>query len=237
MKGVMLIIDEINGIAENADFAHFIKGMVDENAMSRPPLPLMLMLCGVEERRRQMIRNHQPVERIFDIVQIEPMNETEMKDFFITTFGNANVKVSDDALPQLLHYSAGYPRIMHAIGEAVYWTDTDNVVTRHDAALGINRAARDIGQRYVDAQVYKALESADYRAILAKVAKADFDLEFMKGDIEQSLTPGEKMKFNNFLQRMKKLNVLRAGEEKGTYIFNSRLVRLYMRMMSQKEGR
>jgi hypothetical protein len=35
-------------------------------------------------------------------------------------------------------------------------------------------------------------------------------------------------KFNNFLQRMKKLNVIRSGEVQGEYTFNLRMVRLYI---------
>lgn len=82
VKGIMLILDEINGITENKQFAHFIKGLVDENAVSKTPLPLLLILCGVEERRKQMIDKHQPIERIFDVVEINPMDEMEMKEFF-----------------------------------------------------------------------------------------------------------------------------------------------------------
>ncbi|MBI5192287.1 MAG: hypothetical protein HZA08_02460 [Nitrospirae bacterium] len=89
IKGLMLILDEINGITSNPKFSHFIKGLVDENALSKKPLPIMLMLCGVEERRREMMQHHQPVERIFDVVEINPMNESEMRDFFNKAFNKS----------------------------------------------------------------------------------------------------------------------------------------------------
>ncbi len=79
IKGIMLILDEINGITGNPQFSHFIKALVDENALSNEPLPLMLMLCGVEERRTEMIQHHQPIERIFDIVEIKPMNNESVE--------------------------------------------------------------------------------------------------------------------------------------------------------------
>jgi DNA polymerase III delta subunit len=108
IKGLMLILDEINGITRHSQFAHFIKALVDENALSQNPLPLMLMLCGVEERRREMIEHHQPIERIFDIVEIKPMDEKEMKDFFNKAFGSVGMKVEDKAMSLLCHYSAGF---------------------------------------------------------------------------------------------------------------------------------
>ena len=67
-------MDEINGIAGNPQFAHFLKGLVDTNAMSGKPLPLLLVLCGVEERRRKLIQCYKPVERLFDIISVENMN-------------------------------------------------------------------------------------------------------------------------------------------------------------------
>ena len=238
IKGIMLILDEINGITRNPQFAHFIKSLVDENALSRNPLPLMLMLCGVGERRREMIQHHQPIERIFDIVEIKPMNETEMKEFFYKTFDSVGIEMKDVAIPLLCHYSAGFPKIMHIIGDNIFLKDRDNIIDKRDAVQGILISAIDIGKKFVDEQIYKALCSKDYHSILAKLGKEDFDLSFHKDTIEKGLSEIEKKKFNNFLQRMKKLNVLKSGDERGEYIFNSRLVRLYILLnsLNKKEG-
>ncbi len=232
VKGFMLILDEINGISKNPQFAHFIKTLVDENALSPDPLPLMLLLCGVEERRREMIQHHQPIERIFDVVEISPMNESEMEDFFSKTFNSVNMKVEPEAMSILCNYSAGFPKIMHLIGDAVFWIDKDNVVSKDDAINGVLIAAEEVGKKFVDQQVYKALRSKDYHSILAKLGKDKIDLSFQKGKIEEGLSDVEKRKFNNFLQRMKKLKVLKSGDGRGEYIFNSRLVRLYIRLTS-----
>src|SRR4030042_1129658 len=232
IEGLMLILDEINGITNNKQFSHFIKGLVDENALSGNPLPLMLMLCGVQERRKEMIQHHQPVERIFDVVEIKPMSENEMEDFFTKTFNSVDVQVKEEAMTLLCHYSAGFPKIMHIIGDAVFWVDQDNSVDRDDALKGIVIAAEDIGKKFVDQQVINALRSKDYRSILTKLGKEEFGLSFQKSSIEKGLSEKEKSKFNNFLQRMKKLNVLKSGEERGEYIFNTLLVRLYILLNS-----
>ncbi|MBI5408364.1 MAG: ATP-binding protein [Nitrospirae bacterium] len=228
IKGMMLILDEINGITGNPKFAHFIKGLVDENALSANPLPLMLMLCGVEDRRREMIQHHQPVERIFDIVEINPMSGSEMKDFFNKAFQSQNILINEEAMKQLCHYSAGFPKIMHIVGDATFWIDHDGTIDKDDAFKGILLAAEDIGRKFVDQQVLKALRSKDYHSIMEKISKSPFDLSFQKTDLEKGLSDSERKKFNNFLQRMKKLKVLRSGDIHGEYVFNSRLVRLYI---------
>jgi hypothetical protein len=235
IKGIMLILDEINGITSNPKFAHFIKGLVDENALSAMPLPLLLMLSGVEERRREMIQHHQPVERIFDIVEINPMTESEMKDFFLKAFQSQNISVNDDALSLLCHYSAGFPKIMHIVGDATFWIDQDSIIDKDDAFKGILLAAEDIGRKFVDQQVLKALRSKDYHSIMEKMSKLPFDLSFQKTDLEKGLSDSEKKKCNNFLQKMKKLKVLSSGDIQGGYVFNSRLVRLYILLNSIKK--
>lgn len=232
IKGLMLILDEINGITQNKQFSHFIKGLIDENALSQSPLPLMLMLCGVEERREDMIKHHQPIERIFDVIEIKPMDDSEMKEFFNKTFNSVNMRVEETALTSLCSYSAGFPKLMHIIGDNIFWVNQDSLVDAGDAISGILSAAEEIGKKFVDQQVLSALRSNDYRSILAKLAKENFDLSFKKGAIEKGLTESEKKKFHNFLQRMKKLGLLKAGDEKGEYIFTSRLARLYVRFKS-----
>lgn len=228
VKGVFLVLDELNGIASHAQFAHFIKSVIDTNALARTPLPLLLMLCGVEDCRRAMIRVHQPIDRIFDVVEIEPMAADEMEAFFTKAFESASMAVEPDAMQTLTHYSAGFPKIMHLVGDAAFWLDRDGRIDKADAVKAVLFAADDVGKKYVDQQVFKALRSADYRAILKKIAKIGSVDRFRKADIVPALTQAEKAKLNNFLQKMKKLKVVRSGEIQGEYVFNMRMVGLYI---------
>lgn len=238
VNGILLVLDEINGITSNPKFSHWIKGLVDTNALARPPVPLLLMLCGVEERRRDMIQHHQPVDRIFDVVEIDPMTVHEMKDFFSKAFESAGLRVEENALEKLVHYSAGFPKIMHLLGDSVYWLDQDGVIDMSDAMTGVVMAADEVGKKYVDQQVYKALRSADYHSILKKIAKMGPDqMSFTKAEVSSGfgLNEAEKRKFHNFLQKMKTLNVLRSGDLRGEYVFNMRMVRLYIWLQSTAE--
>jgi hypothetical protein len=221
-------LDEINGISSNPDFAHFIKALVDDNALSPSPLPLLLMLCGTPERRRQMIECHQPVERMFDVVTVEPLSPEETSTFFHTAFESVGIRVEPEAMTTLVHLSAGFPKIMHLLGDNAFWTDNDGVISAEDAADALVNAAEDVGRKYVDQQVYRALRSKDYQSILKKIAHKGIASSFTKREIEKGLTETEKKKLNNFLQRMKKLNVLRSGDASGEYVFNMRMVQLYI---------
>ncbi len=236
--GVFLVLDEINGLANNPKFAAFLKAVVDSNApisLEKPTLPLLLMVCGVEERRRQLIAQHESVGRIFDVVTIDRMTVEEMNDFFRKAFDSVHMTVEPSALHVMTYFAAGFPKIMHLIGNAAYWLDRDGRVDAGDAIKAVVSAADEVGKRYVNQQVYAALHSADYHSILAKIANMSGAHGFMKPDVEKGLTEGEKRKFNNFLQKMQKLKVLRHGEVRGKYVFNMRMVELYISLRSVSE--
>jgi hypothetical protein len=76
--------------------------------------------------------------------------------------------------------------------------------------------------------VLTLLESEDYRSILKKIASGNpSQMKFSKADLDKGLTVSEKSKLNNFLQKMRKLKVVRSGDRR-EYIFNMRMVRLYI---------
>jgi hypothetical protein len=120
---------------------------------------------------------------------------------------------------------------MHLIGDWAYWTDQDLVIDDDDALTAVIEAAEDFGRKYVDQQILAALRSPDYRSIPSKITS---DTRFLKQDVERGLDDSERKKFNNFLQKMKALNVLRSGDVKGEYLFNVGLVRLYLSMQGAK---
>ena len=239
VKGIFLVLDEINGIAAIPQFAHFIKGLIDLNAVSsgEKPLPLLLMICGVEERRREMIRNHQPVERIFDVVEIGAMDRREIEEFFRQAFESVHMSITDDSLELLVHFSAGFPKIMHLLGDAAYWLDKDGIIDKDDALDAVFIAADEVGKKYVDQQVYRALRSESYHSIMTKIAKTNpTSMSFVRSDIASGLTEDEKNKFNNFLQRMKDLKVIKSGDVRGEWVFTSRMVRLYIWLQSIRKS-
>jgi len=235
VKGVFLVLDEINGITGNPKFSHFLKEIVDANAMAAAPVPLLLMLCGVEERRRDLIRHHQPIDRIFDVVDVELMSEEEMRSFFEKAFDQVGMSVDAGAMEILTQYAAGFPKIMHLIGDAAYWQDEDRVISNEDALRAVLLAADEVGKKYVDQQVYKALRSRDYHSILAKIAKSGPSMVFRRADIARELTSSESKKLDNFLRKMTTLNVIRKGDVRGEYSFIVRMVGIYIWLESLRK--
>lgn len=109
VKGLFIVLDEINGITKYAEFAHFIKGIVDDNAARRPPIPVLMMLCGVEDRRNEMIRQHTSVGRVFDVIDVSAMDDDEMERFFTVAFRSARIEVDPEAMNSMTFFFCRSP--------------------------------------------------------------------------------------------------------------------------------
>lgn len=185
----------------------------------------------------EMIKKHEPINRIFDVIDINALTAPEVTEFFQKSFQSVQIGIESEAMEELTQYSSGMPKIMHEIGDAAFWIDTDGVIDRDDAFRSLIVAADAIGKKYVDQQVYDAIRSKDYHSILNKIVRITsmYVMTFSKERVFSVLTEPEKQKYSNFLKKMRELNVIRKGDVQGEYIFNIRMVLLYIRMQSQKK--
>lgn len=233
VKGVFLVLDEINGVADQPAFAHFLKGLVDTNATSPRPVPLLLMLCGTDERRRQLIRHHEPVDRIFDLVDIELLSDAEVSEFFQRSFESVHMGVASDAMPLLTRFSGGVPKFMHIVGEQAFWHAREGVVTRAVAVEAVIAATDTFGRQFLESQVYNELRSDAYHRILRHLVKDPLARSFRRSDVSEGLPSSDRKKLDNFLQRMQSLGVIQPGQTQGEWRFQHPMIGIYIWMRSQ----
>jgi len=235
-KGLFLILDDLNGLAPEAAFANWLKSLVDSIATSDHPFPLLLALVGLPERRLQFIQNQPSLDRVFDLIDILPLNETETRQFYDRAFASVGVTVQPEAYTILYQFSGGFPVLMHEIGEAVFKIDADHEISKDDAIRGVEQAAEIVGRKYLEDQVFDAMRSSRYRSILRQLAQQSDPAGFKRQDIVQNLRGDEVKVLDNFLHRMRELGVLISASEKGSgwYRFSNDLHRLYFSIEAQK---
>jgi hypothetical protein len=228
-KALMLVLDDLNGITDLPEFAHFLKSFVDGLATSRRPFPLLLILVGTPERRYDIVRHNESVARIFDIIELLPMNRDESKEFFSTVFGRQKITVDAKAMDYMVKFSAGYPMLMHEIGDAVFWQDVDANISESDAKRGIMEAARTVGHKYIDPQVVKVLKSKIYASILWKLGKKlPLGAAFERKSLLKEVGEREQKNLDNFLKKMRTLGIIDDAEVRGEYKFVNPLYHLYL---------
>jgi len=235
VTGFFLVLDEVNGIAGDPTFSIFLKSFVDENGVTGSPVPMLLTVCGTEDKRREMIARHQPVDRVFDVVHVDPMTRAETDEFFSRAFRSARIEVADEAFPLLWAYSAGLPKIMQMLGDNAFWMDRDGTVTMDDVSEAVVATAEEVGRKFVDQQVYNELRGDHYQAILDVIGQKDpFERTFSRSEIMATLTEPQKKVFDNFLRRMTQLQVIRKGGRAGEYEFNVLMVRFYIHIAARR---
>ena len=236
-KALLLILDDMNGLATSEVFANWLKSIVDEIATSRQHVPLCLLFVGLEERRRELVRNQPSLARVFELIDITPWSDDEVREFYKRAFESADATVSDNNLHALVSFTGGLPVLAHELGDAVWRTAQSLHIDTDDIAKGVFLAAEVIGRKLLEPQIFQAIRSERYRSILRKVASTGPRMQFQRAELVSHLTDAEKRVMDNFLRRMRELGALETDPEvRGGYRFPNVLHALYFTMEATRAG-
>jgi len=228
-KGIVLILDDMNGITDIPQFSQFLKSFVDESAASGKSLPIFLVLVGLPERRDDMAKHQPSIARIFDVVDLPPMSKSESEDFFTGMFNRQSISIASEAFSLMVELSGGFPMLMHEVGDAVFWQNTGNHIGQADAKQGIMEAARIVGKKYIDPQISNVLRSETYSSILWRIGKKlPLGVTFKRQELLEEVPEKEQRNLDNFLSRIKKLGIVDDTEIRGEYRFVNPLYHLYL---------
>ena len=156
------------------------------------------------------------------------MEDNDIKEFFQETFENNNITIKDEnSLNQMIYYSWGMPLIMQQIGDGVFWNVQDNEITEKIVLSGILDAALEIGNKQIRQKLTR-IKSKYYESILLKLGQ-NKEIVFKKSEIKKILNKNEERVFDDFLIRMKELNIIVPTNNKkmGEYTFENRLYFVY----------
>ncbi|MFH1372014.1 MAG: ATP-binding protein [Planctomycetota bacterium] len=229
-KGLLLILDDLNGITDVPEFSRFLKSFVDGLATSNEPMPLLLILVGIPERKEDLLRHQPSVARIFDIVDLPLMNDQECEEFFSKTFERKMMTIADDAVSLMVKMAGGYPMLMHEVGDAVFWQDKDGHIDIKDAKIGITEAAQTVGRKHIGTQLSSVFKNETYSSILLRMGnKLPIGATFKRQELlKENAKEKEQKNLDNFLSKMKTLIILKEAETRGEYTFVNPLYHLYI---------
>jgi hypothetical protein len=233
-SGLFIALDDINGLAVKSDFANWYKSFVDEVGTHYPNFPVFIMLIGLPERRDSLADLQPSLMRIFRPIEIDRLMDEEVDQFITKAFNSVDMEVSLEAKRVIIQYSSGLPLLMHEIGDATFWRDTDGRIDENDALNGVLDAAEKVDEKYLDPKVYRAIRSDRYISIFRKLGEDSIPQSFKKKNLESRLTESEKKVFHNFLRKMIELGVIERERERGSYRFVNEIYPIYIWMESSK---
>jgi len=233
-KGLFIVIDDINGLTENPEFANWYKSFADTLSTDYSgKTPIFMVLSGLPEKKELLFNHNESFSRIFHYTNLKTLRKSEIRDFFYSMFEKQNMTIEDEKTMEfMVDYCSGMPVMMHEIGDAIFWVDTDNKIDIHDALQGILNAGNQIGDKYLKPVVDSNIRSYKYKSIFKKIGNHTFfsnDEGFTRKDLEEVLSSEEMKVFDDFLRKAKKLGIIELVSAKkfGTYKFANNLYPVY----------
>lgn len=237
-RGVVLVLDDLNGLASEKAFVDWLKSTIDKMSLTDGRLPICMMLVGLEERRERLISNMPSLARAFDLYALTPWSFEESCEFFREAYASVSVTVEPQALEYLARYSGGLPMLAHEIGDATLNLMQADVITTQNALTGLLNAAEVIEKKHIGPQSLSAINSKSYRATLMKLARdgSPFELGFTRSRLCELVedNQSEKGKVDNFLRRMQQVGLIAGAGSAGEYRFTTHLARIYLWLEAQR---
>ena len=233
-SGLLLVLDDINGLADTPAFAHWYKSFADSVATRFKHFPVLVLVVGTADKRDALATVQPSLMRVFRPVDIPRLTSTEVMEFFKNAFDGAGMDIDDDAMRMLVHYSSGLPILMQEIGDAVFWSASDTVIREDDARDGLFLAAQRVGTKYLDPVFYRTVRSGRYRSIVRKMMEESPHYQFTRSEVRSRIDEDELKVFDNLLRRLRELGIVErdVDEGPGAYRFVNALYPVYMYMES-----
>ena len=225
-NGILLIIDDINGLSDSREFADWYKKLADTMVVSNHyDLPVYFLLAGYPEKFNALVVHEESFGSIFQYDFIDCLSDEDVSEFFTDTFNQIGMKVSEDALDVMVTFSSGLPLMMQQIGESVFWACKDNYISKQDALTGIIDAANEIGLKQIRPILDQINET--YENILQFLADNNMK-SFKKEDVIKNRGIDQSV-FDAFIEKMTELGMieLKGRRNTGNYQFSNNLYYTY----------
>lgn len=233
-NGLLIIIDDINGLSDNELFPNWYKSMVDTIAVDNEiDMPISFILTGYSEKFGKLHRLNPSFSRIFQRKQLEKLNDTDVEIFFNDIFNKMNITIEKEALDLMVKYTNGLPLIMQQIGLSIYnKLNISNTISKEIAIRGIESAGDSIWINQISSNYEGYEESKYYLSIFNKVLLFN-EYKFTKDNLENIITSKEKEILDKFLDISINLNILRKKEN--TFIIKNDIVKSYINMRNLED--
>ena len=226
-NGILIIIDDINGLSKSREFADWYKKLADTVAVSSHyELPVYFLLAGYPETFDALVVHEESFGSIFNFDFIDCLNDDDVIEFFKDTFSQVEIEISDDALEIMVAFSSGLPLMMQQIGESVFWSCETDCISKQDAIEGVINAAYEIGSKQIK-PVLNQIKSNKYEPILEFLVENNMN-NFKRSDVKDAMDISDNV-LSNFLSKMVELGILESTGHKhsGTYEFSNNLYYAY----------
>lgn len=232
--GIIFIIDEIDTVAESSGIASFLK-VTTEELVDAGLNQVVFYLVGADGAMEHLMQDHPSVARVFENVELRPMNRSESREVIHRTLnsapGSRPVRISDESLEWVVDTAGGFPSFIHTLCFEAFEYDTDSYLDNDD----FNRAADEVVTRIKRAELGQLLRAAgagDYRRILIAMAEYKSTLVPLAYIGNEIGRPSNEL--SSYMNSLVKRGIIER-EDRAIYRFVDPLLRLYVQKLDVLE--
>ena len=225
--GIIFIIDEIDTVAEASGIASFLKVTTEELVDARLDR-IAFYLVGVTGSMQRLMSDHPSIGRVFETIELRPMNHSESRDVITRTLestaSSRSVRVSDESMNWVVDTAGGFPAFIHTLCYEAFENDTDLVLDKKD----FDKAAVEVVTRIKRAELGELLRRAGagrLKDIL--IAMSDYDSPVVPVSFIAQKLELRSNQFSTQMNTLKERNII-ENTERGMYRYVEPMLRLYV---------
>ena len=230
-NGLLIIIDDVNGLSENPDFANWFRRIYHELTFKyNNEIPLAFIITSFPENLNQLQVHNESFSRLFNHFDLSYLSMEDVKKFYKNKFSSVEIGINDEVLDLISKYSYGMPLMMQEIGESIYWLcDESKYIDLSLALTGIKEANRRIYSKYLNPIVI----DDNYTYILEIISDnitGDDMTSFDIIDFKDNLNNEEKTVLDIFLEIAIGNQVITKINQTNRFKFNNPLYAIYLKI-------
>lgn len=230
-NGLLIIIDDVNGLSENPDFANWFRRIYHELTFKyNNEIPLAFIITSFPENLNQLQVHNESFSRLFNHFDLSYLSMEDVKKFYKNKFSSVEIGINDEVLDLISKYSYGMPLMMQEIGESIYWLcDESKYIDLSLALTGIKEANRRIYSKYLNPIVI----DDNYTYILEIISdniNGDDMTSFDINDFKDNLNNEEKTVLDIFLEIAIGNQVITKINQTNRFKFNNPLYAIYLKI-------
>lgn len=216
LDGVAIFVDEADKAGDETKLGETLK-LFTEKLTRLGTGQVIIGLAGLPELSLKLKQSHGSSPRIFQILDLKPLEVSERKEVILNGIKDANgknkveTKIDEAALNLISDLSEGYPHFVQQFGFSAFEADIDESIDRIDVETGAfkeNGALEQLGHKYFQEHFYDNVGTDDYRKVLEAMALYDDNWVTRSQLILDLANDLKETKIDNALKSLKSKNII-----------------------------
>ena len=238
-QGINVMIDELDYLSPDINFAHFIR-TVYEMLITEGTKHIFFIFAGNTGIYNHLWKGDPSFSRIINTVKIPILKSGELE--FILDYGGANFsplfKIEDKGKELIVSLSSGFPHIPHLLGDASFKVMKDESnMTFDDIKIGIdNILMSDKKEEYLTVLMEMSEEDRELITNITKYEQRDktlpieIPIEWIKEEFGDESVNGKSTK--SILDSLVKGGYIKKNKDRTHYVFSEELFRVHISVTS-----